>query len=194
MNIICITGGMGSGKSTVAKIIEACGYPVYYSDERAKRMYFLPEVKQEIIRVLGDKAYLSDKEINKKYIASKIFSDKEILNQVNGIIHRAVKKDFQAFVELHKESKCIFKESALIFEVQLINTCDKIILVTAPKAVRIQRIKKRDNLSEEEIIQRMKNQIDDEEKILRSHFIIENNEYEPLLPKVLDVIEKCIEK
>ncbi|RME15805.1 MAG: dephospho-CoA kinase, partial [Bacteroidetes bacterium] len=75
MRIICITGGIGSGKSTVAKIIQTLGYPVYYSDEKAKQMYFLTDVKNQIIQLLGKDAYLNDKQINKNYIASKIFSD-----------------------------------------------------------------------------------------------------------------------
>lgn len=190
MKIICITGGIGSGKSTVAKIIQTLGYPVYYSDEKAKQMYFLTDVKNQIIEILGKDAYLNDKQINKNYIASKIFSDKSLLEKINHIIHSAVKKDFQTFLNEHKEKNIVFKESALIFEAGLQNNCDKIILVTAPKDIRIKRVMKRDNLSEKEILQRMNNQWNDEEKIKHSDYVIVNSEEEPLLPKVLNILKK----
>ncbi len=194
MNIVCITGGMGSGKTTVAQIIETLGYLVYYSDERAKAMYFIPEVKQKVIQWLGEDAYLNETTLNRPYIAHKIFSDEVLLNRINTIIHSAVKKDFQEFVKEHSDSDAefIFKESALIFEAQLQASCYKIILVTAPKEIRIQRIKNRDHLSDEEIVQRMSMQIEDEKKLSHADFIIYNNENEeePLLPKVLDILEK----
>ncbi|GAB4204993.1 MAG: dephospho-CoA kinase [Bacteroidia bacterium] len=190
MKIICITGGIGSGKSTVSKIIQTLGYPVYYSDERAKQMYFLPEIKEQIIQLLGKDAYLNDKQINKNYIASKIFSDKSLLEKINHIIHSAVKKDFQTFLNEHKEKNIVFKESALIFEAKLQNNCDKIILVTAPKDIRIKRVMKRDGLSEEEILQRMDKQWNDDEKIKHCDYLIVNLEEEPLLPKVLEILNK----
>jgi dephospho-CoA kinase len=190
MRIICITGGIGSGKSTVAKIIQTLGYPVYYSDEKAKQMYFLTDVKNQIIQLLGKDAYLNDKQINKNYIASKIFSDESLLKKINHIIHSAVKKDFQMFLNEHKEKNIVFKESALIFEAGLQNNCDKIILVTAPKDIRIKRVMKRDGLSEKEILQRMDKQWNDDEKIKHCDYVIVNVEEEPLLPKVLNVLKK----
>jgi len=189
MKIICITGGIGSGKSLVAKIIETIGYPVYYSDERAKQLYFDAEIKPQIIELLGTQAYIDDKTINKKYIAEKIFSDKSLLEKINNIIHTAVKNDFQKFLNEHKDQTLIFKESALIFEAGLKNTCDKIILVTAPKEVRIKRVMKRDNLSEQEVLSRMTHQWDDEKKIPLADYVINNIETEPLLPKVLEILE-----
>ncbi|GIV26587.1 MAG: dephospho-CoA kinase [Bacteroidia bacterium] len=187
MKIICITGGIGSGKTTVAKIFETLGYPVYYSDERAKAMYFLPEVKRQIIQILGKDAYINENTLNKKYIADRIFADSQLLNQVNQIIHSAVKQDFQEFLKEHADSDFLFKESALIFEAQLQTACHKIILVTAPREIRVQRIKQRDKLSDDEIIKRMSKQMPDEEKIKQVDFVIHNNETEPLLPKVLEI-------
>ncbi|GIV29763.1 MAG: dephospho-CoA kinase [Bacteroidia bacterium] len=190
MKIICITGGIGSGKSTVSKIIQTLGYPVYYSDERAKQMYFLPDIKKQIIQLLGKEAYLNDQQINKNYIASKIFSDQLLLKEINRIIHSAVKDDFQKFLNENKEKNIVFKESALIFEAGLQNNCDKIILITAPKNIRVKRVMKRDRLSEEEILQRMDKQWDDDEKIKQSDYVIVNLEEEPLLPKVLETLKK----
>lgn len=190
MKVICITGGIGSGKTIVSKIIATMGYPVYHSDERAKKMYFLPEVKEEVIKILGKQAYLSDNEIDKKYIATKIFSDKELLSKINKLIHTAVKKDFEKFIDEHKGKQWIFKESALIFESGLFNTCDKIILVTAPVDVKIERIKKRDGLGDEEIIQRMKHQWNDDKKLSKADFVINNDGQAALLPQVLMVLDK----
>ncbi len=190
MKIIGITGGMGSGKTTVAKIIESMGYPVYFSDDRAKQMYFLPDVKDKVITILGKDAYINDKELNKQYVSEKIFSDKKLLQDINQLIHTAVKKDFEQFKTEYTNTPFIFKESALLFEANIHKECDSIILVTAPESIRIERIKKRDHLSEQEIKKRLSVQMAEEEKIKYSNFIIQNNEAEPLLPKVLDILFK----
>lgn len=190
MRVVCITGGIGSGKSTVARVIEALGYPVYYSDERAKCMYFLPEVRAKIVSLLGAEAYLNERELNRGYIARKIFSDDVLLNKVNKIIHQAVEQDFYNYQKAHSDAGVVFKESALIFEAGLQKGCDKIILVTAPKEIRAERIKRRDGMSEEEIMNRMRKQWDDAEKIPLVDFVIVNDEREALLPKVLEIVEK----
>lgn len=189
MKIVCITGGIGSGKSVVSKIIETLGYPVYYSDERARQMYFHPEIKLKVIELLGTEAYVNDHQINKKYIADKIFSDKHLLNQINEIIHNAVKEDFKNFLQTHQNSSLIFKESALIFEAHLQKNCDKIILVTAPTELRIQRVMKRDNISKEEVLNRMKHQLDDSAKISQSDYVIQNDEQQSLLVQVVRIVE-----
>ncbi len=190
MKVICITGGIGSGKSMVAKVIATLAYPVYYSDERAKQMYFLPNVKKQIVKLLGHQSYLNEHEIDKKYIASKIFNDNTLLQPINSIIHTAVQNDFKEFITAHSDAPLIFKESAILFESHLQNNCDKIILVTAPKEIRVHRIKKRDNLNEKEILQRMEKQWGDEKKIPLAHFVINNIDTEPLLPKVIQILEE----
>jgi len=188
--IVCITGGIGSGKSTIAKIFEVLGYPVYYSDERAKVMYYLQDIKQKVINYLGKDAYTPDGQINKPYIAQKIFSDNDLLQKINTLIHSAVHKDFEEFKKKHNNSPIIFKESALVFESHIHSSCDKIILVTAPKKLKIERIKKRDNLDEQSILQRIQKQWPDEKKIPLSHYIIINDETEPLLPKILKILDE----
>ncbi|GAB4206676.1 MAG: hypothetical protein Fur0023_16750 [Bacteroidia bacterium] len=150
---------------------------------------FLPEIKQKVIELLGKEAYLNDTEINKKYIAQKIFSDKHVLEKINGMIHGAVKNDFEEFVTEHNDNPFVFKETNLLFEAGLQHFSDVIVLVTAPKEKRIQRVMQRDNLSREEVIQRMNTQWEDEEKIKHCHFMINNEEDEPLLPKVLRLVK-----
>lgn len=193
MKVICITGGMGSGKSYVARIFETMGYPVYYSDVRAKQMYLLPDIKKQIINLLGNEAYLDDNQINKKYIADKIFSDTTLLNKVNAIIHAAVNKDFKKFIQENKKHKIIFKESALIFEQNIQHHCTKIILVTAPEELKIKRIQQRDNISKQEIALRTKHHWSDDKKIAMSDFVIINDEKKALLPQILNILE-CIKK
>lgn len=185
--IIGLTGGIGSGKSTVAKFFTALNYPVYNSDKAAKTIYFIPEIKEKIISVLGKEAYLNETNLNKKYISDKLFNDKKLLEKINAIIHPAVGKDFKQFEKSNIEHKYIIKETALLFEAGLNKSVDKIILVTAPLGMKISRIKKRDGLSEQEILLKINNQWPDDEKAVKSDFIIYNNEIQAITPQILTI-------
>ncbi len=189
---IGLTGGIGSGKSTVARIFEVMGVPVYYSDDRAKEMYYIPEVKEKVIALLGKEAYLNDHQIDKKFIANKIFSDTSILQEINGIIHPAVKKDFSEWaktipIAIGKEHAFVLKESALLFETGIYKTLDASILVVSPELLRAKRIAKRDNLTEAEVIARFKSQMSDEQKITLTSYIIHNDEEHSLIEQVLEL-------
>lgn len=188
--IIGLTGGIGSGKSTVAKLFKAMGYPVYDSDYRAKVLYFLPEIKKQIIDLLGEDSYLDSKQINREYISKKVFNNSDLLSKLNSIIHPAVENDFKKFCEENKHHKHIIKETALLFEAGIYKKVDKIILVSAPVTLRIKRVMERDNTSESEVIRRINNQMPDEEKIPISDFVIYNNEESALIPQVLEVVSK----
>src|ERR1700751_2325171 len=131
MIIVGLTGGIGSGKSTVARVFETLGVKIYNSDERAKELYFVPHVKVEIEKLLGKKAYVNPLTIDRKYISEKIFSDSELLKQVNAIIHAEVKKDSDAFAEKNANEKYIIKESALLVEAKLLSSIDKLLVVTS---------------------------------------------------------------
>lgn len=187
--VLGLTGGIGSGKSTVAKLFEIIGCAVFYSDIVAKEVYFDPSVKTQIIELLGKEAYLSENEIDKKFISSKIFSDTILLHKLNSIIHPAVIKRFEAFKQ-ENENQVIIKETALLFEAKLEGQVDKIILVTAKDDLRIKRVMERDGLTKEEVTSKMKAQISQEEKILRSDFVINNNEEEFLITQVLTIYQK----
>ncbi len=184
--IIGLTGGIGSGKSTVAKLFEIIGCPVFYSDEVAKEIYFDKTVKPQIIALLGKEAYLSETEIDKKYIGSKIFSDTNLLHKLNSVIHPAVIERSKQFVEKHK-GKLIIKETALLFEAKLEAQVDKIILVAANDELRIKRVMQRDGLSKEEVLSKIKAQLPQEEKIAKSDFVIYNNEENFLITQVLAI-------
>ncbi len=184
--VIGLTGGIGSGKSTVARLFEIIGCAVFYSDDIAKEIYFDKDVKAKVMTLLGAETYISEKEINKKHIGSKIFSDTALLHQLNAIIHPAVIKQFEIFKNKHAD-KIVVKETALLFEAKLESQVDKIVLVAAHDELRIARVMQRDGLSKEEVIKKMKAQLPQEEKILKSDFVIYNNEKEFLITQVLNI-------
>lgn len=187
--VIGLTGGIGSGKSTVGKIFKILGCKLFNSDEVAKQIYFEQSVKPLVISLLGKESYLNDVTINKPYISSKIFSDIHLLNQLNNIIHPAVKTKFEIFKHANP-NQLIIKESALLFEAGLQNQVDKIILVTANDDLRIKRTMLRDNLSEEDVVKKIKNQLPQNKKIKLCHFVINNNETELLIPQVIEVFKQ----
>jgi dephospho-CoA kinase len=186
MIIVGLTGGIGSGKTTVANFFVELGVPVYNSDEEAKRlMVDSKPIKKAIIELLGKKAY-KGKKLNKKYISTQIFTDSSLLRKMNGLVHPAVRKDFLAWAEEQKVPYVI-QESALIFENSQQDFYDSIILVTAPMNKRIERVMKRDGLSEKEVFIRLKNQLQDSEKESFSDYVLENTELSKTKLKVAEI-------
>ena len=175
IKIVGLTGGIGSGKTTVAKLLESKGYSVYYSDIRAKEIVnnnaFL---KTRIIQLLGDKAYDQDGKYNRKWVAQKVFNDENLLLELNKIIHPAVKSDFEFWVREQK-GDFIFKETALLFELNLDKNCFKTILVTADESLRIKRVMERDGKICQEVKNIIQKQMSEQEKRKIADFIIENN-------------------
>ena len=160
-------------KNPVAKLFKELGVPVYNSDLRAKKlMKNSREIRTAVIDLLGKDSYVLER-LNKKYIADKVFSNKELLQKLNAIVHPAVRNDFLRWVK-SKKTPYVIQEAAILFENSSYSNFDKIILVKAPKKVRLERILERDNGSKEEILARMENQWDDSEKIPLSDYIIEN--------------------
>lgn len=162
--IIGITGGIGSGKSTVAEVIKQLGYPVYNSDLEARKLQNSnPEIIERTKALLGNNAYNEDG-LNRAYIASVVFSQPDKLQQLNEIVHPVVKADFISWANQFKNQKFIFLECAILFEGGFDVLVDKILLVTASENVRIERVIKRDNLTEEQVRYRMKNQMQEEKR------------------------------
>ena len=173
--IIGLTGGIGSGKTTVAHFIEECGFPVYYSDQRAKDIVNENGLlKQRIKALLGDEAYDKNGLYNRKYVGEHVFSDESLLTELNAIIHPAVREDFNKWVSEQKKY-LIFKETALLFELNLHLDCYKSLLVTAEDNIRIKRVMDRDNKTYREVETVMHNQMPEREKIKLADFIIYNN-------------------
>lgn len=172
--IVGLTGGIGSGKSTVARFIEEKGSPVYNSDYWAKEIVNVDEVsKLKIINLLGENAYLDGK-YNRKFVSKKVFSDENLLKSLNAIIHPAVKNHFENWV-LVQNSEIIFKETALLFELNLNEQCWKSILVTADDAIRMKRVMERDGKTYREVEAVMEKQMPEKEKIKLADLVIYNN-------------------
>ncbi|MCW3078141.1 MAG: dephospho-CoA kinase [Bacteroidetes bacterium] len=184
--IIGLTGGIGSGKSVVARLFEILGCAVFNSDDAAKLVYFNAEIKNRVIELLGNESYTTENLLNKPYISSKIFSDISLLNSLNGIIHPAVKIQFEKFAS-ENAGKIIVKESALLFEANIDKAMDKIVLVVAEDEIRINRVATRDGLSREDILKKMKSQLPQEDKKKLADYIVYNNETEFVITQVLGI-------
>lgn len=187
--VVGLTGGIGSGKTTIAKLFEILDCPVFYSDNVAKELYFDEVIKKSVIKLLGKESYLSDKQINKEYISSKIFSDPDLLQKLNNIIHPAVLEKFKKF-KIKYAGKIIIKETALLFEANLESEVDKIIFIAANNDLRIQRVINRDNLSRDETVKKLNAQLPQEEKISKSNFVIYNNETEFVITQTLKIFNQ----
>jgi len=187
MKIIGITGGIGSGKSLIAKILENLQYPVYIADLASHRIVHTKlEIIDKLTDLLGKNIY-NNGILNKKLLANSIFSNENLRKSINNIIHPAVMADFKEYCE-EQNSPLVFMESAILFETNLNAFVDKTILVTAPIDLRIKRLRQRDNLSEAEIRSRIDSQMSDEEKIKLADYIIINDERQAVLPQIQKIL------
>ena len=181
---IGLTGGIGSGKSTVAKIFETLGIPVYYADAEAKRLMNSSETLKKVIRQnFGEATYEND-QLNRKYLADIVFNDPEKLELLNALIHPVTINDAEQWMQQQSAPYSI-KEAALLFESGAAENLDLIVGVYAPQALRIKRVMKRDGLTADEIMKRINRQVNEEMKMKLCDFVITNNEQELLVPQVL---------
>lgn len=192
---IGLTGGIGSGKTTVAKIFQVLGIPVYYADDVAKKLMNTDtSLKETIIKHFGVQAYRNG-ELDRKYLASIVFNDTAKLKLLNSLTHPATIRDAEEWMKQLAESggqktPYIIKEAALLFESGANKSVDRVIGVYAPLPLRIKRVMKRDGVTEEEVIKRISRQMDEEEKMKRCDYVITNNEEQLLLPQVLELHDK----
>jgi len=189
MKKIGITGGIGSGKSFVANIIEKMGYSVYYSDVRSKELTNAhPVIRQGLIDLVGENVYFGG-ELDKKVLATAIFSNDELRLKVNQLIHPIVRQDFEDWAKA-QTSDLIFNEAAILFETGAYRNFDATILVYAPEELRLKRVLKRDIITKEEVLARMNNQMNDNEKRKMTSLQILNDGESPLLNQLEEVIER----
>jgi dephospho-CoA kinase len=190
---IGLTGGIGSGKTTVAQIFEVLAIPVYYADQAAKElMNHDPDLKKEITSAFGKEVY-KEGMLDRAFLGEIVFTDSEKLARLNSIVHPATLKDASSWMQNQKTPYAI-KEAALIFEAGLENFFDFIIGVSAPQNLRLERVMNRDPISSENILQRMEHQMDESEKIKRCDFIIVNDGNQPLIPQVLNIHQILLSK
>lgn len=186
-----ITGGIGSGKSVVSKIIETLGFTVFNSDMQAKSIINNDQqVREELIKLFGTAVYTEDG-LNREFLADKIFADPTLLQNVNQIVHPKVRAAFDHISKIEKK-KAIFNEAAILIETGAYKDFDKIILVSAPEDLRIERVMNRDNISEQEVKLRIANQWSDEKKAIFADVIITNDEVCPLLIQIENFIDQLI--
>lgn len=188
---IGITGGIGSGKSVVASLLALYGVPVYIADEESKWLTNTsPVIREGLIALLGREIY-TDQGLDKKSLASRIFSDPELLKRVNSIIHPEVDRHFSAWVERQTTPLCAI-ESAILYESGFYKVVDASLMVYAPKELRIERALSRDTVFRKEIERRINNQMPDEEKKERSDYVIYNDGKRALIPQVGGLIRHLL--
>lgn len=184
-----LTGGMGSGKTTIGKALENLNIPVFYADKEVKDMYEdNAEVQALLVKAFGEAIYSHGK-LNRQQLAQKVFGDAAALAALNAIAHPAVAQRFDRWAE-RQPAPCVVQEAALIFESNAHLHLDKVITVNAPKELRVQRVVLRDGCTRNEALSRMKRQLSDEERTAQADFCIVNDDVTPLLPQILNVLEE----
>ncbi|WP_179335545.1 dephospho-CoA kinase [Winogradskyella costae] len=184
--IVGLTGGIGSGKSTILEYFKSFGVPVYIADDEAKKLMNNSKIIQrKLIKLFGEEAYVNGT-LNRPYLASKIFNDKTLLSKMNAVVHPKVGAHFKQWLN-NQDAEYVIKEVAIIFENNLQNQYNYIITVVADEDLRTQRVMKRDNVSKEKVKAIMKNQWSDEDKIAKSDFVIVNNNLQEAKKQALNI-------
>ncbi len=182
-----LTGNIGSGKTTVSRLFDQLGVPVYHADERGRQFLTQMAVRDRICRLFG-KHILDDKgNVDRKKLASVVFSDENMLHKLNAVIHPLVRDDFQLWTSRQKNAGYVIQEAAILFETGQAKHFDKIIVVTAPLDIRLERVCKRDNMSREDVLQRARHQLEEDVKIMHADHVITNDGETALTPQVLEI-------
>jgi len=191
MKKVAVTGGIGTGKTTISNLFEKIGIPVFNSDKIAKElMHNDKQLKSDIIKAFGDESYINN-ELNRAYLSDIVFNDETLLDKINSIVHPQVTKEFNQWL-LNQKSKYIIYESAIIFENNSEDVFDKIICVIAPEEEVISRVMKRNTFSRDKVISIISNQLPDQIKINKADYIIENINKSDLTDRVLEIHTKII--
>ena len=187
---LAITGSIGSGKSVVSRMMNVLGVPVYDCDVNAKRLMTDDEfIVSELKRMFGDECYEDDGTLNRQYIASRIFTDKENIKRVNSLVHPVVKRDFEEWAA-KQESSVVAVETAILYESGMIEAVDKVLVVWADRETAISRTIQRSGMNRIQVENRMNNQMSVDDLLLMSDYSLYNDGDEPLLPRVMSVVEE----
>lgn len=188
MNLkIGITGNIGSGKSLVCSVFERMGVPVFYADDETKKLYQETEIRNKIIAYFGSEVYFEDGTLNRKLLAYHLFKNAEALTFVEATLYPVLQNRFDQWTRTHSDKHYTLYEAAILFEKHLEKHFDKIIFVSAPEDIRLQRVIKRDSTNEEIIRSRMKLQWQEDEKIKKSDFVILNDSKQMLIPQIVKI-------
>jgi len=189
--IIGLTGGIGSGKTTIANHLKSLGFPVYNSDEQAKKILYLPETLQSLKLFFGNSIFKDDL-LDKEELSKLVFNNPEQLKLLNQIIHPAVKVDFEKWLKANCNSPLVIREAAILFESGSYKDCDTIITISAPRELRIKRVLERDNTTYQEVLSRINNQWSDEMRENKSDYIIDNQNIENSCAQTVEIIKKLL--
>ncbi|HSN49704.1 MAG TPA: dephospho-CoA kinase [Bacteroidales bacterium] len=191
MKIIGLTGNIGSGKSIVSRIFSVLGIPVYHADEESKKLFQHNEIRQSLREIFGDVFDISG-QVDRKKLATIVFSDPALLSKLNNLLHPLVREDFRAWVNARRDSVYVIQEAAIIFESGFANEFDKIIHVACPAEIAIERVMNRDHVSREEVVRRRASQMDEKEKAALADFIILNDGLHMVIPQVLSLHDQLL--
>lgn len=192
MKIIGVTGGIGSGKTTIINYIKSKGFTVYIADNAGKNVMQKPEIIKQVNELFNHQVLLPTGLLDRSKIASLVFNDTILLQKLNNIVHPAVGLDFEEFLKENVSQKIIFKETAVLFESGLHHDCFATILITAPIEERINRVVKRDGIAREEVLNRIKNQLSDDEKAKLATYVVENVDILTAFKSIDDIIDKIL--
>lgn len=193
-HIIGLTGGIGSGKSTVARVLNALGHPVFSADQAGHRAYAHPDVKTGVVQLFGHEAYMADGNVNRKMLAERVFNNPALLQQLNALIHPNVKQQFEAWVKAQGKQVLVFREAAILFESGSHADCEAVVTVSAPEYVRIQRVMARDGSDETQVRARMAKQFSDEKRRQLAEYEIVNDGLQPVVPQVTALVKTLISR
>lgn len=186
---LAVIGGIGSGKSVVSRLLQTMDIPVYDCDSKAKYLMENDEyLRRELVRFFGDDCYCEDGTLNRKWIASRIFVDKGAIERVNSLVHPCVKNDFLAWSE-KQNSDIVAMETAILFESDMRDAVDKVLLVWADKETCISRVEGRNGFTRNQVQNRMNNQMSVDELLLLSDYAVYNDGDTPVIPEVVEIIE-----
>lgn len=187
--IIGLTGGIGTGKTMVAKYFKSLGIPVYIADDEARKLMTSDNIINTLSNEFG-KEILENGILNREKLAQLVFNNPKKLQKLNSIVHPEVKKHYDNWIEKHKNYPFVVKEAAILFESGSYKYCDTIITVTAPLETRLQRVMKRDKTDRESILKRIENQWTDEQRIAKSNYVIHNLSVESTKKQVNEILKK----
>ncbi len=182
-----ITGNIGSGKTTVCRVFEILGVPVYYADLRARAIMEKHEVLEQVVGAFGREVLDENGQLQRKLLAAIVFNNKEKLERLNAIVHPLVREDYRQWVAAQHHQAYVMQEAAILFETGMAASFDKVIVVAAPLELRIARVQQRDGVSRSEVLRRAANQLEEKELIERADFVVHNDDSQLVIPQVLAI-------